>query len=126
MKILWVSKHHPLYTQEKELKRLFGQNTVIDIFDQPYAKPSVVVSQYRKGSYNELVVIAPLSVCRTIVSFGLKPLYAEMEQVPEDSPLVELEVNNQREQNEGRKRYYRFVKFRRIEKLELVFSELDS
>lgn len=125
-KILWVSKHHPLYSQVLGLKKLFGPDAVIDIFDQSYTRPSVVFAEYKKGSYDEVVIIAPLSICRTIVSFGIKPLYAEMEQVASDSPLAELEVNNAREKMEGKKRYYRFVRFRRIERLELVFSELDT
>lgn len=124
-KILWVSKHQPLYSQVIELQRIFGQDVLIDVFEQAFAKAAVIVAKYRSGSYDELVVIATLSICRSIVMFGLKPLYAEMEQVAPDSPMAELELNGINNVD-GRKRYYRFVKFRRIERVEIVFSELDS
>lgn len=126
MRVLWVSKHVPLHSQVQELRRLFGQDTTIDNFDKPYASASAIISFFRDNKYDELVIVAPLTVSRSLLNCGIKPLYSQMEQVPENSPLVELTVNNAREQVEGRKRYYRFIRFKRMERLEVVFSELDT
>lgn len=125
-KILWVSRYNPIESQLRELRRLFGHDAQVDHFSQPYSRASQILSVYRKNYYDEMVIIAPLSVCKTLSSYGIKPLYSEMEQVPKGSSLAELEIFGSKEQLAGVKRYYRFIKFKRIERIELVFSELDS
>lgn len=126
MKVLWVSRHEPLESQLKELQRLFGADVQVDRHTKAYANAAEVVRVYRRGFYDEMVLIAPLSVCKVIATFGIKPLYSDMEQIEKGDPRIELTVNNTREKLEKVTRYYRFVKFKRMERIEIVFTELDS
>jgi hypothetical protein len=126
LKVLWISKHTPLPTQIAELKRLYGEDVEINKYDNPYASAADIVKTYRQGFYNEMVLIAPLSVCRIIVGYGIKPLYSQMEQLNKADPRIEISVNNSKEKTNGYARHYRFVRFKRMEKLEIVFSELES
>ena len=108
--ILWDSRNHPLKSQLKELRRLFGEDVQVDVYDKSYTRPSDVLKIYKQKPYDEMVIIAPLSICRQIVGYGYKPLYAEMETATPEN--YEVEVFNSREKNEGHPRYYRFVKFK--------------
>lgn len=124
MRILWVSKHQPVDSQVKELKRIFGQDAVIDLDISPFSSAHDIQRRMRKGNYDEIVLIAPLSVCKTITELGIKPLYSEMVSCHHEA--AEVEVEGTRERLSHKKRYYRFVKFKRLENVEIIFSELDT
>ncbi len=114
MRILWLSRHKPLHSQIAELKRLFGPDTEVIRDNQPFNSAEEAAERYRAGDYNDLVVIAPLSVLARLVDLGLKPLWAEMDLVQ----AAEAEVM-------ASGRGYRFNRFRRVKALRLEFEELD-
>jgi hypothetical protein len=124
MKILWVSKHSPVDSQIRELKRLFGVDTVIDVDISPFSSAHDIQKRKRQGDYEEIVLIAPLSVCQSVVDLGIKPLYSEMISCHREN--AEVEVQGTRERLKNRKRYYRFVKFKRLEAIEIKYSALDK
>lgn len=127
MKILWVSRHEPLESQRRELKRLYGEDVIIDQHDKPYANAAEILKVYRRGFYDEMVLVAPLSVCKVIVSYGIKPLSSEMAQLEADDPDIELRVNDSmRERLGGKARYYKFVRFKRMERIDITYSNLDT
>jgi hypothetical protein len=123
-KILWVSKNTPLDSQVTELKRLFGEDAVIDQDGKPFSSAQDILRRYRRGGYDEMVLIAPLSVCRIVVSLGCKPLWSEMSQVT--ASQSELEVQGMGDRIRGTSRYYRFVKFKRLESIDIKYSNLNS
>lgn len=123
-KILWVSKYKPLESQTKELRRLFGDDVVIDEYRNPLSSASQVSSFYKRGYYDEMVLIAPLSICRVLCEYGYHPLYSVMQQVPQGEE--EIKVRSSKEVIMGNPRYYKFVEFKRIERLELVLSNLNT
>jgi hypothetical protein len=80
-KILWMSRHPWLKSQEEELKRIFG-DIKIEQISMPFMSAEKVVEIYKKGGYDEMVIVAPLSVIAKITEMGIKPLWADMEIVP--------------------------------------------
>jgi len=116
-KILWVSRHKALLSQIAWLRERFGEIEIvfspITVGPNPAPSAQQVVSLMRQLGCREVVVVAPLSVIDHICRLGVKPLWAEMQQVgPEEA---EVEVAG---------RFYRFVRFRRIRRLALEFEEV--
>jgi len=113
MKVYWLSRHAPLESQIAELRRLFGEDVVIEQDPQPFDSVDDILNRFRQSGADELLVVAPLSVIAQLVQRGVKPLWAEMEQVTDPS-LAETEAAG---------RYYRFVRFRRITGIEIKFED---
>jgi len=97
-----VSRHHWTDTQEKEPKRIFGE-IELHQFSSPFKSAEEIYDYYKRGRYDDMVVVAPLSVIARIRELGIKPLWAEMEVVPKEEAEVEASG-----------RYFRFKRFRRI------------
>lgn len=113
IKILWLSQHKPLPQQRKKLENLFGEIMLLrDV--NPFANAKDIYQRYQAGGYDDLVVVAPLSVIERLCEMGLHPLWAEMEQVENDGS-AEVVV---------RERFYRFVEFKRIKAVKLEFMEV--
>lgn len=112
-RILWLSQHTPLAPQLTELKRLFGEIEVLrDV--NPFFSAEEILRRFKESGYDEIVVVAPLSVIARLCELGLRPLWAEMEQV----------WKRQAADVSAKGRHYRFVRFRRIKAVRLEFEEL--
>ncbi|MCD6193300.1 MAG: hypothetical protein J7L26_07500 [Candidatus Aminicenantes bacterium] len=113
-KILWISRHliHPI--QVSVLKRMFGKDVKIIQDPRPFDSTEEIVRRFKEGGYDDIVVVAPLSVIHKMVELGVRPLWAEAEQV-EDPSKADWNIKG---------RYYRFVRFRRIRQLRLEFEDL--
>jgi len=114
IRILWVSRHEPLPSQEAALKERFGE---IEIHrdPRPFSSAEDIYDRFRRGGYDEMVVVAPLSVIAKLCELGIRPLWAEMKVVHDPS---EAEV-----QASGR--LYRFVRFRRILGVKIEYGEVS-
>jgi hypothetical protein len=108
-----MSRHRWVESQEKELKRIFGEEIEITQISNPFSSAEEVVKIFKEGNYDEMVIVAPLSVIAKICEMGIKPLWAEMEVVPPEEAEVEASG-----------RYYRFKKFKRIIGVKIEFEEL--
>jgi len=113
-KILWISRHfiHPV--EIPVLKRMFGEDLEIVQDPRPFDSAEEIVRRFKKGGYDDIVVVAPLSVIHRMVELGVRPLWAEAKQV-DDPSQADWGV---------RGRYYRFLRFRRIRRLCLEFEDL--
>lgn len=120
-RILWISRHEPLESQRKYLQGAFGEDCTISRDSNPFSSAEEVVK--RAKDYDEMVLIAPLSVVRKVVELGIKPLWSEME--PATKETSEVQVQGRRERIQNKARYYKFIKFRRVESVKLEFSELN-
>jgi len=100
-------------SQIRELQRIFGDGVEVVQDPNPFSGAQEIVERFRKGGYDEMVVVAPLSVLQRLTEMGVKPLWAEMKQVP----VEEAEVV-------ASGRGYRFVRFRRIKAVRVEFEEL--
>ena len=115
MKILWLSKHKPLPREIGELQRLFGEGTTVHTDMDPFTTADSIVEQFKQGGYGEIVAVAPLSVLQKLVDRGVRPIWAEMQEVG-DRRMADLEY---------RGRLLRFVKFKRVTGLTLEFEEIQ-
>ena len=113
MKVVWFSRHPALSSQIAELKRLFGEDVQIIPDPNPFASAEDILSRFRAKGGDEMVVVAPLSVLGRLCDLGIKPLWADMEQVPPEQAEVIAAG-----------RGYRFIRFRRVKRLVLEFVEV--
>jgi len=113
-KILWMSQHRPLPMQLDALRRLFGE-VEVQQDPQPFDSAEDIAERYRAGGYDDIVVVAPLSVIGKLVDLGIKPLWCQMDQVKsaEDADIS------------FRNRHYKFNRFRRVTALRLEFEEIS-
>lgn len=116
-RILWLSRHNPLENQIEWLRQKYGEVQVIQD-SKPFSSAEEIDKRYRDGSYDDMVVVAPLSVIAKLVDLKIRPLWAEMDEVPLDQAEVIAD-------GRAGKRGYRFNRFRRIIGLQLTFEELD-
>lgn len=114
MKIMWFSRHAPIPKQITELMRIFGENTKVTVDPKPFSNADDVLDRYNRSGAKEMVIVAPMTVINELLKRGIKPLYAEMELV-QDGEEYDVEAN-------GRK--FRFVKFTRIIRIDIVKEEL--
>lgn len=112
-KIVWFSRHPALPSQVQELKRIFGEDIEIIPDPKPFSNAEDIVRRFRAVSGDEMVVVAPLSVLGRLCDLGIKPLWAEMQEVPPEE--AEVVTNG---------RGYRFVRFRRVKRLALEFEDV--
>lgn len=113
-RILWVSQHQMHPVQLGALRRLFGQDVQVTADPRPFSSAEDIIQRYRQGGYDDLIVVAPLSVLARMVDLGVRPLWSEAELV-NDPSKSDWSVKN---------RYYRFVCFQRVERLVLEFEPL--
>ncbi len=112
-KILWMSRHSCLPCQIAELERLFGEVKVIS-YPHPFDSAKDIVQRFRDGGYDDIVVVAPLSVLGHLVDLGIKPLWTEMRELPRGQEADVIYRN----------RPYRFEGFKRVKALHLEFEEV--
>lgn len=117
LKILWVSRHEPVRSQIEWLRRKFGE-VQIDQDPRPFDSAEDIVKRYKDGAYDDMVVVAPLSVIAKLLERRIYPLWAEMDEVGK----MDAEVTVEGRQG---KRYYKFNRFRRIKGITMTFEELD-
>jgi hypothetical protein len=98
------------------LRRMFGNDVEIEWKRERFSFQSAenIVLDFREGGYDEMIIVAPLSVIARVVDLGVRPLWSQA-QVINDPYKADWSVKN---------RHYRFVEFRRVEKLVLEFSDL--
>ena len=119
MGILWLSRHNPLPAQVRELQRVFGDGVVIDIDSRPFASAEDIVERVRAGGYNEVVLVAPLSMVAKVVEMGIKPLFADMER-------IDFAENTDTDVDLGCGRAYRFKEFKRIVGIKVEMESLKG
>ena len=112
-RVAWISRHTPLPSQLAALEAHFGPCEIRrDV--RPFADAEEIVRRVRTIGADECVVVAPLSVLARLVALGMRPLWAEMKQLP-SAKGSEVTVSG---------RYYRFVRFRRVKALRMEFEDV--
>lgn len=114
--VLWLSRHSPLREQVSGLQRLYGNDVVVAVDNNLAYSPALTIKAvYEKEGYDDMVIVAPLSVIARITELGIHPLWADMQQVK--SGQYDLCYN-------GRK--MRFGGFKRIKNVEIIFEEVGE
>lgn len=75
-RILWVSHHKIADNQKDALRRYFGNDVFVDPDRRPYDDVAEILSRYRSGQYDDIVVVGPLSVKMKMVESGVEPIQA--------------------------------------------------
>jgi hypothetical protein len=123
-RVLWISKNKPLTSQLNELKKLFGKDVRIDIDPNPFSSAQDICDRFDHGGYDEMVLIAPLSVCKIITEAGYRPLWSEMRAAsPQES---EVTVQGEGDRISHKVRYYKFVRFKRLEGVDVIYSDISA
>lgn len=76
-KVLWMSRHSPHANQIAELRKMFGDDLVIDQESRPFDDARQIANRFRSGGYIDIVIVAPLSVISVLCREGIRPLWAE-------------------------------------------------
>ena len=66
-KILWISRHKMNGIQMGALRRMFGQEVKIISDSRPFDNAETIVRRFKKGGYDDVIVVAPLSVLPRLV-----------------------------------------------------------
>ena len=113
-KILWMSRHAPHPRQIEALRAMHGADVFVEQEARPFDDARQITRRYREGGFDDMVVVAPLSVIAIICQEGIKPLQAE---VAEENDPAKIEFRGARGQG------FRFIRFRRIVRLALEFED---
>ncbi|MCR4280042.1 MAG: hypothetical protein NUV82_01295 [Candidatus Komeilibacteria bacterium] len=112
-RICWFSRHRPLECQKEALKKMFGSEVQIVQDPQPFSSAEEISKRYRAGNFDDMVIVAPLSVLAKLVELGIKPLWCQMD-VTESRQESDLTYNG---------RHYKFNRFRRVKMVHVEFED---
>ena len=112
-RILWVSRHKPHRRQIAALQLMFGEDVVVEQEPRPFSDARCIAERFRDGGYNDMVIVAPLSVIQALCNEGVRMLWSE--SVEENNPS-KIDFRGARGQG------FRFVRFRRIKRVALEFE----
>lgn len=113
-KILWMSRHTPHRKQIEALRQMYGSDTIVEQESRPFDDARQIAKRFREGGYDDMVIVAPLSVIAVLCNEGIKMLWSEA--VEENDPS-KVEFRGAR--NQG----FRFVRFRNIKRVALEFED---
>lgn len=113
-KVLWMSRHAPHSRQVEALREMFGKDTVIDQEARPFDDARQIAKRFREGGYDDMVIVAPLSVIAVLCNEGIKMLWSE---AVEENDQTKVEFRGARAQG------FRFIRFRRIKRVALEFED---
>lgn len=115
-KILWFSRHPMMEFQRPILQKLFGSDVFVEqlIGRDAYISAEKIAETMCREKYDEIIMVAPLSVMAKVVELGVNPIKAEVVEI-KDSREATFSYNG---------RHYKFIKFVRVVRLELVTENL--
>ncbi len=116
-RIIWISRHPMAGIQMGALRRMFGADVQVTEESRPFDNAEKIVRRVREGGYDDCIVVAPYSVLARMVDLGLRPLWADAEQVFNPPALADWIVKN---------RMYRFLGFKRVVRLVLELEDLGQ
>lgn len=115
VRIAWLSRHEPLPVQIDTLRAIFGDIEITQDA-RTWGDASAIVERVK--GFDEVVIVAPLSLIAELLRRGLRPIRADMQLMP---PGTEFDPYRDVAEKD---RHYRFMKFSRIVRLELVTEDL--
>lgn len=113
-RILWMSRHQPHQKQIEAFRQMYGSDTFVEQESRPFDDARRIAKRFRDSNYDDMVIVAPLSVIAVLCNEGIKMLWSEA--VEENDPS-KIEFRGARGQG------FRFVRFRRIKRVALEFED---
>lgn len=114
IKVLWVSRHRPTPSQLEALRERYGRDVVIDLEPRPFDDARWIAQRFREGGYNDMIIVAPLSVIQVLCQERIPMLWSEA-ALESNANLIEFRG--------ARGQGYRFVRFRRIKQVVIEFAD---
>lgn len=114
-KILWMSRHRPHESQVKALQDIYGVDVIVEQEPRPFDDARDIAMRFRKSDYDEMVIVAPLSVIQVLCNEGIRMLWSE---ATEENDPTKIHFRGARGQG------FRFVRFRRIKRVVVEFEEI--
>jgi len=115
-KVLWYSRHTMMEFQRPILQKLFGDDMVLEqkVGNDAYMSAEKILQYMRENHFDEIIMVAPLSVMAKVIELGINPIKAEVIQVKDEKEKTFTYSG----------RHYKFIKFVRVMRLELVTEDL--
>lgn len=115
-RILWISRNQPFAPQLVELRRLFGQNVVVQVAAIENAED--VVDAFLDGRYDDWVVLVPLATHQHIIAtcerWGVTiPMRPKTEEV-DSRDVADFEI---------RGKFFKLLGYERVTKITLQLEE---
>jgi len=131
VRVAWVSRHKPLPIQLRTLREKLGEFELIQL-SKTYRDAKEVLEEIKRHDCQYAVLVLPLSMIAQLVrDKSITWLWAEMRGLHE-CVLEECdEFNSETDvwlplRGSDKGRHMRFVKFKRIVKVELVLEEWEE
>lgn len=86
-RILWMSRHQPHRKQIETLRNIYGGDTIVEQEARPFDDARQVAKRYREGNYDDMVIVAPLSVIAVLCNEGIKMLWSEATEENDPSKI---------------------------------------
>jgi len=102
--------------QRPILQKIFGKDMVLiqRTGTDVYMSAEKIVEMMRREKFDEIIMVAPFSVMAKVIELGVRPIKADVIEV-KDSHEATFSYNG---------RHYKFLKFVRVMRLELVTEDL--
>jgi len=107
--VLWRSRHAPSEFQQKELRRIFGNDVVCQLDGRPFSDEHEIAEQFRESGADELVIVAPFHIITGLLDLGIKPIISKM---------IYPDPKN--------RSYVRFCGFYRVVRADVEFKKLEG
>lgn len=135
MKIAWISRHAPLPAQLRELRRIFGNIEIIRI-SRTFTSVETIYRLLLENNIKYAVVVLPLTMISHLLELCKKSnitlIFARMTLLHDKGCLgahCELYDPDRdvllKTKNDVKIRHLRFLDFKRIKEVKLVFEDLD-
>jgi hypothetical protein len=76
-KILWMSRHKLHPRQIETFRETYGKDVVLEQESRPFDDARVVARRFHEGGFDDMVIVAPLSVIAVLRNERLKMLNSE-------------------------------------------------
>lgn len=91
------------------------EDLIVEQDRRPFSSAEEIVRRYKAAGYDDMVVVAPLSVIARLIDLGIRPLWCEMDQVDPRTGSPDITY---------RGRGYKFIRFRRVKTVKMEFEEI--
>ena len=78
---------------------MYGDDVEVRSYGKVFRDVKEIIDYYNRNNFDDIIIVAPLSVIKRMCELGIKPLWAEMKKG-------------------------RFIRFRRIESIDVRYKEV--
>ena len=76
-RLLWVSRHRIRPAQRQALQKFFHDDVEIVSDERPFDDAEQIARRFRDGGFDDVILVAPLTVTQKLIEFGIQPIHSE-------------------------------------------------